>query len=285
MEVSSYRGLEVKLKADGILVHQTTYTQKVLEAFNMSDSYPADNPMTNLNDKDDGPLDPKIPYRAVIGSLSYLADATRPDIAFAVNQLAQKSVDPTINDWKRAKHLLRYLRGTTKCGIVYQYGTFNEPLLIGYSDSDFAGHVSSSKSTTGYVVMFNGSLIHWKTQLQKHVTTSSTEAEVIALCTLSKELAWIRRMMIELKLIDPQPAVLKCDNQSALRIAQSERFTARTRHLRAQDAYVREQLQYGELILQHVRSDQQRADLLTKNVQTKKFLLNRDMILIAQGVI
>lgn len=58
--------------------------------------------------------------------------------------------------------------------------------------------------------MFMNAVFHWKTQLQRHVTLSSTEAEVIALCSLAKELAWIRRMLVELKLMKDDPALILC---------------------------------------------------------------------------
>lgn len=80
--------------------------------------------------------------------------------------------------------------------------------------------------------------------------------------------------MIELRIIREQVAVLKCDNTSAMRIVQSEKATLRTRHLRAQDAYVREQIAEDELKLEHVKSAQQLADILTKRVQTGQFLAN-----------
>lgn len=185
---------------------------------------------------------------------------------------------PTESDWQKVK----YLNGAPNLGIRYHRGdarvSVDEP-LIGYSDSDFAGHRKTSKSTTGYVIMFNGAAIHWKTQLQRHVTLSSTEAEVIAKCSLAKELAWIRRMAIKLNLMEEQPAVIKCDNQSALRIAQSEKATARTRHLKAQNSFVLEQMDQNELELLYVKAADQLADILTKCVATSKFIINRNRIL------
>lgn len=155
----------------------------------------------------------------------------------------------------------------------------DENAIIGYSDSDFAGDRESSKSTTGFVVLFNGAPFHWKTKLQDHVTLSSTEAEVIALCTLSKELSWINRMASELRLGNDDAALIKCDNTSAMKIVGSVKMTGRTRHLRAMNAYIFEQINFGELKVQHVKSENQVADLLTKIVQTKKFIMNRDLLL------
>jgi hypothetical protein len=164
-------------------------------------------------------------------------------------------------------------------GIKYSNEAVKQEQLISYSDSDFAGNYETSKSTTGFVILLNGSPVHWKTQLQRHITLSSTESEVIALCALSKELSWIRRMLIELEIIPIEPAIIRCDNQSTLMIMKSERATPRTRHLRAQNDFVREQVELGELQLEFVRSSDQLADLLTKMVATSKFVANASCLL------
>ena len=51
-------------------------------------------------------------YRQLMGSLMYLVN-TRPDLCFAVNQLSQAMVQPTKMFWKVAKHVFRYLKGTS----------------------------------------------------------------------------------------------------------------------------------------------------------------------------
>jgi hypothetical protein len=167
-----------------------------------------------------------------------------------VNILARKMAKPTMNAWKLGKHVLRYLRGTSDFGILYLQD--RSSALIGYSDSDFAGDLTTSKSTTGYIILYNGGAIHWKTQLQRHVSLSSTESEVIAMCTLSKELAYIHRMMKELDIVTEESAIMRYDNTSAGKIVMSEKVTERTRHLRAQEAYIREQVELGEP-LQEIR--------------------------------
>ncbi|MCI56384.1 putative retroelement protein, partial [Trifolium medium] len=59
------------------------------------------------NEKD---LGSEVPYLSAIGALMYLANCTRPDIAFAVNLLARFSSRATKRHWKGIKHIFRYLR-------------------------------------------------------------------------------------------------------------------------------------------------------------------------------
>lgn len=271
-----YRGLQIETHEHGIFVHQTRYTNQIIETYNMKQSNPTNNPIV-VYAKESEQLKEATPYRNAVGSLAYLADTSRPDIAYAVNRLARKMSQPNDNDWKAVKQVLKYLQGTKTHGIWYKtMPSSNE--LIGFCDSDFAGD-ESSKSTTGYLITFNGSIFHWKSQLQRHVTLSSTEAEVIALCSLAKEMSWIRRMMIELGIMKDEPSIIMCDNISCIKIVQSEKYTARTRHLRARYAFIRELITDNELQLKHVSSANQKADLLTKIVATHQFTANRNNLL------
>lgn len=277
MDVVSYRGIQIIRDESGVFLHQQNYIKRKIEAFNMNNLKKAYNPIIANNERDESVLTDQ-PYRSAVGSLAFLADMTRPDISCAVNKLARNMANPTMDDWHNVTQVFRYLKATINLGIKFASKCVAESNLIGYSDSDFAGD-KSSKSTTGWVILFNGAPIHWKTQLQKHITLSSTEAEVIALCALSKELSWIRRMCIELHLMLKQPAMLQCDNQSALKIVKQEKMQGRTRHLRAQDAYVREQIELNELVIKHVPSAENKADMLTKMMANNKFISNVNMLL------
>ena len=93
-------GLQLEHTPEGILMHQSNYTRKVLERFNMKDAYPLKTPMVvrsldvekdpfRLNEVDEKLLRPEYPYLSAIGALMYLANGTRPDIAFVLNVLAR----------------------------------------------------------------------------------------------------------------------------------------------------------------------------------------------------
>ena len=77
----------------------------------------------------------EIPYLSVIGALMYLANCTRPDIAFVVNLLARHSADPTRRHWTRAKCILRYLNGTKNLGLFFKRN--HDPNMIGYTDAGY----------------------------------------------------------------------------------------------------------------------------------------------------
>jgi hypothetical protein len=110
-------GLQLEHLHMGILVHQSTYVQKILEKINMDKAYSARTPMViHALEKDKDPFRSKeegeevlgleYPYQSVIGALMYLANNTRPDIDFVVNCLARHSAAPTIRDWNDIKNIL-----------------------------------------------------------------------------------------------------------------------------------------------------------------------------------
>ncbi|KAL5570782.1 hypothetical protein UlMin_020379 [Ulmus minor] len=158
---------------NGIFVHQSIYTKKVLKRFNMDKVNPLSTPMVvrSLNVENDPfrPCEdneeivgPEVPYLSAIGALMYLANCTRPDIAFAVNLLARFSSSPTRRHWNGIKHIFRYLQGTIDLGLFYP--NESKKGLIGYAD---AGHLSDphkARSQTGYVFTCGGTAISWRLQ-------------------------------------------------------------------------------------------------------------------------
>jgi hypothetical protein len=124
-------GLQLEHLPSGILVHQSAYIQKILEKFNMDKSYPSKTPMVvrslemekdQFRPQEEGEeiLGPEVPYLSAIGALMYLANSTRPDIAFAVNLLARHSAKPTQRHWTGVKNIFRYLNGTKDLGLFFK---------------------------------------------------------------------------------------------------------------------------------------------------------------------
>ena len=76
-------------------------------------------------------LRPHYPYLSAIGALMYLANSTRPHIAFSINLLARHSAAPTKHHWVGVKTTMRYLNGTKDLGLLYNRN--QDPILLGYT--------------------------------------------------------------------------------------------------------------------------------------------------------
>ncbi|XP_035840358.1 secreted RxLR effector protein 161-like [Helianthus annuus] len=117
-------------------------------------------------------------YRSLVGSLMYLTN-TRPDIMFAVSKVSHFMERPRRSHWEAGKRTLRYIKGTISHGIIYSKGSKGK--LVGYSNSDYAGNIDDSKSTSRYIFNLGSGAIAWQSKKQKVVALSSTEPEYIAL--------------------------------------------------------------------------------------------------------
>ena len=67
---------------------------------------------------------PDVPYAQVIGSLMYAALGSHPDIAFTVQQLSHRMHNFTIAHWTAVKHIIQYLKGTRKKGILLHHSSY-----------------------------------------------------------------------------------------------------------------------------------------------------------------
>jgi hypothetical protein len=132
-------------------------------------------------------------YLSVIGALMYLANNTRPDIAFVVNCLARHSVAPIMHHWNGIKNILRYLNGTINLGLFFQRN--QEFDLIGYADADYLCDPQNGISQTGFVFLHGGTAISWKSVKQTLIATSTNHSKIIALYEVSRECVWLCRVI------------------------------------------------------------------------------------------
>jgi hypothetical protein len=178
-------GVQVTHLKDGVILHQSTYVKKILERFSMDRAHPSKSPMVvrSLNPltdpfapcrKDEPVLSQKYPYMEAIGALMYLANYTRPDIAFATNLLARFSQEPTKRHWFGIKQIMRYLGGTIDMGLYYRRKEpHTQGTMIGYADAGFMSDPHRGRSQTGYVFMAASAAISWRSTKQTLVATSS----------------------------------------------------------------------------------------------------------------
>jgi hypothetical protein len=87
----------------------------------------------------------------------YLANSTRPAIAFVVNLLARHSAKPTKRHWVGVKTVLRYLNGARDLGLFYSRN--QDPILLGYTDIGYLLDPYNDRSQTCSVFLQGGTTI------------------------------------------------------------------------------------------------------------------------------
>lgn len=274
-EVTQFLGMKVDRSNDGSFsLSQPAYIKKVIENFGMKDAKASKIPMDPgyMTEED---TSKKLPsnddYRSLIGALLYLSVSTRPDIAVATSILGRKVSSPSERDWTEAKRVLRYLKGTlfTRLELKCNSSTAQRG-IVAYSDADWAGDRTDCKSNSGNVVFFNGSLIDWSCRKQNSVSTSSTEAEYIALSEACKELLWIRRLVEEVVSAKVPPVIVNEDNQSAIALVNGGKINRRSKHIETRFHFVRDLYANKIIDLRYCPTELMIADMMTKPLNSTK---------------
>ena len=276
-DLSFFLGLQITQCANGIFVCQSKYVSTMLEKFGLVNSKHARTPIgTSVKlskDLSGTPIDPTL-YRSMIGSLLYLT-ASRPDICFSVGLCARYQSTPTDSHLQAVKRIMRYVAGTSTFGLWYTKDTNFS--LVGYSDSDWAGSVDDRKSTSGGCFYLGNNLVAWFSKKQNSISLSTAEAEYIAAGSCCTQLIWMNKMLTDYGYSQSLLTVY-CDSTSAINISRNPVQHSRTKHIDIRYHFIRELVDSGTLLLTHVSSESQLADLFTKALDWQTFTHLRNAI-------
>ncbi|KAI0999619.1 Retrovirus-related Pol polyprotein from transposon TNT 1-94 [Podosphaera aphanis] len=261
---------------------QAHYITDKVECFSLQDAKAYKSPLDGYDGilpgrENESPADESA-YASAVGSLGYASHSTRLDISFTVSQLGKYSSCPVVRHWNSVCRVFRNLKGTADYTITYCFGPlFSEPLqsakIVMYSDSDYAGDVVTRRSVSGYVVMLDGGPVCWQSKQQKSVSTSTAEAEYVALSEAAKQAVWVNRLLGELHVGDAITnaggSLILSDNQSALSIAGGTN-SAKTKHIDVTCHFVRECIEEKKIQVKYIPTNMMLADLLTKPLSHSK---------------
>ena len=278
LPATRFLGLDLHKEDGRLVVNQPEFIKKILIKFYMESCNATSIPMdpgirlttemspTSEEEKNDMA---NVPYREAVGCLLYLSITCRPDISFAVSQVAKFCQKPGRAHWNAVKKIIAYLSGTTQRGIVFEKK--EGPPIFGYTDADYGGDLDNRYSTSGSTFFVHGNLVSWSSKRQKCVSLSTTEAEYVAASDSSKEAVWLSSLLIEIGETSKQPVPIFCDNQSAIQSIRNPAFHQRTKHIDIKYHFVRS-LQENQIIdVSFVPSKEQKADMFTKPLPRSEF--------------
>lgn len=264
---------------------QTKQIDDLLQSYKMADCNPVATPvepnskLSKTTDKDDVA---DFPYNELLGSLLWIARATRPDILYAVGQCSKHIIRPNQSHVTALKRILRYLKGTKDLKLTYCKGDKIE--LEAYSDSDFAGEPEENenpmKSTTGVVVNMKGTgYIYGCSSLQTVIAKSTAEAEYIALSACGAIVDCLRQALRLMGVLAEGPTVIHGDNQAAIVNVKSPLCGAKSRHIKIHFHYVKQLVKDGDIQVVHTSTQNNVADIMTKALPRETFQIHRKTLL------
>jgi hypothetical protein len=206
-------------------------------------------------------------------------ERTRPDISLALSILQKEMRAPTKSSDKRLQHALSYLNSTKNLGIHLKPNISLK--ICAYIDAAYAVH-KKRQSHTGMIFTMGefGPAIMWKSTVQKVVSNSSTEAELIAIHDSLDFLLWIKRVMQWLG--EPQGVTtIFQDNTSTITMAYLGRGSSnsKTRHIDIKYFWITQFADNKEVELDHLPRESMIADILASPRTGSSFRHMRDLVL------
>ena len=138
--VKQFLGINIESDSDKIFLHQTNFAKSLLEKFGFENCKPIATP-SDVSSKQSSPDEEKFDdiekYQSAVGALLYMSTRTRPDLSYAVNNVAKFCSQPCKSHWIAVKRIFRYIQGTLNFGILYEKSKVDS--CFGFSDADWAG--------------------------------------------------------------------------------------------------------------------------------------------------
>ncbi|RFN41883.1 putative retrotransposon hobs hobase [Fusarium flagelliforme] len=266
-----FLGMEVirDRKAKVIWVTQTMYLEKIYELSTANTRNEA--PMSKeelFPNEDTAKSQTSNWYKRAVGSALYASIISRPDVSFAVSRLARFMNNPSEQHLHALNRVLNYLYATRYLGLQFGPGEGFEV----YSDASYGDNTIDRKSSQGYAMKLYGSLIGWRANKQDTVTTSTTEAELLAACQAAKEGTFQLRLLNSLGELQNTVLHLNCDNTQTISLftSSSEKMKTKLRHVDIHNHWLRERIQQKTISISFIESKENIADGFTKALQGQR---------------
>ena len=260
-------GIRIQKNSNGYILTQSHYIEKTLKKFGHYNDRPVVTPFdpkVQLK-KNKGQSVSQLQYTQVLGSLMYIMNCTRPDLAYSVSRLSRYSHNPGRDHWDALVRVLQYLKHTMAYGLHY---TKYPPVLEGFCDANWISNHNEGKSTSGYVFTLGGAAVSWKSSKQTVNTRSTMEAEFVALDKAAEEAEWLKSFLEGIPLW-PKPVTavcIHCDSMAALTRAKNQIYNGKSRHIRRRHNTIKDLLRNGIISIDYVKSKENIADPLTKGL-------------------
>jgi hypothetical protein len=297
-------GMVVTHTEDGIILSNEVYIDNLLQQFDMVNCKVADTPgipnqyfgPADVATRENIDLEMKSKYRSLIGSLMFGAISWRYDIEMRVCHLARFVEFPSVEMYRAALRILRYLKRTANYGLKFQrtdhYPGKIQPILIASSDSNYAAD-RDGVSISSYVLQLTDmyfwdnlhiacptkwNVISYASKRQREVTRSSSESEYIAAALCLKNVLHKKYIMEELG-FKQESIPIFIDNTAVKFMANEWRVTENSKHINTRYHFLRSHTIRGNVAIYYVDSEENIADIGTKPLprQSHEYVMSKFM--------
>jgi hypothetical protein len=280
-KIHDYLGMKISFKEKGMVkVTMYDYINGMLESLPKdmegTAATPASNHLFQVNKNTPVMLDTEKSemFHHNVAKLLFLCKRARPDIQTAVAFLTTRVKGPDMDDYKKLRRVMRYLRGTRSIPLTLEGDNFKW-----WVDAAFAVH-DDMKGHTGGAMSLGKGVIYGSSKKQKIISRSSTEAELIGVYDVMPQVLWTRHFLKE-QGYNAVDSILYQDNKSAILLEENGRASSskRTRHLNIRYFFVTDHVKAKEVLIEHCPTEDMVSDFFTKPLQGSLFRKMRNKIM------
>ena len=222
----------------------------------------------------------KVPYRALIGMLSYIMGHTKSDIAYALNILSRYCNNPGRRHVEFLLRLVKYCEYSKDGHLKFHAhpGPYDADTMRGLTqarlqcDADLAGNLDNLHSTSAHIgYIGHHSIVSFTSKTQGSLSTSTAESEIKAVNQCLKEEALATRGMLNLMGFPQDATIIEEDNQACVYASEIPHLTRGMRHLDLSEMLIKDKVESKEIKLLKVASVDNTSDLGTKRLALPLF--------------
>lgn len=260
------------------LIDKTLQDADMLMANGKHTPYPTNESYHPPSTEDTEQPETRDKYMQIIGDIRYIADSTRPDLAYVAGRLGAAMSRPTTRHWRIMIATLRYLKKTRNYGLFFKRNAEKKSINVAFktspicasSDADWANDVTDRRSITGGLITYRGRPVAWMSKKQPTVALSTAEAEYRAMAEVTQRAIYTQTLATS---FDKKPAeiTLENDNMPALDMMAALGATKRSKFIDMRHHYLKQTVKEHNITLKHVASADLRADMFTKALERTRF--------------
>ena len=191
----------------------------------------------------------------------------RPEIQYATKELAKEMAKPKRSSLQRLKRLGRYLLGVPRVALLFAWRQKLDDVLVVEVDADFAGCLTSRKSSSGLVALWSGGLLKSSSKSQTTVAMSTSESEFYSILGGAACALGLQSLLLDLGFT--VRVELRSDASAAISLS-NRRGLGKARHICVGFLWIQEVVSSGRLVLKKINGLKNRSDLLTKHLSAPR---------------
>jgi hypothetical protein len=216
-------------------------------------------------------------FHSIVAKVLYLAKRVRPDLLTTCTFLAGRVLFATEQDDRKLDRMMKYINSTMELGITFDMS--EDMSICAFIDASYGVHADGKSHSGAVITLGKHGPVHAKSNKQKLVTKSSTEAELVSLSDNISQVIWTRDFLMS-QGYNMKAATVYQDNMSTMALAEKGRSTAeKTRHINIRYFFVKDRVEAGEIEIKYCPTEHMLADILTKPLQGQAFRDMRDILL------